>query len=66
MEETLKKILSEIELMRRLKMAELMEEGWSQAKIGSVIGVSQASVSRMLKLKKLSSSETESEDPNGS
>lgn len=52
MEDTLKKILSELEMLRKLKMIELMEQGYSQAKLGGALGISQATVSRMMAGKK--------------
>lgn len=48
MEGTLKKILAELEMIRKIKVIELTERGYSQAKIGSALGVSQATVSRMM------------------
>jgi predicted transcriptional regulator len=48
MEETLKKVLSELEMIRKIKMIELMERGYSQSKLGSALGISQATVSRMM------------------
>lgn len=48
MEDTLKKILSELEMIRKIKIIELIERGYSQSKIGSALGVSQATVSRMM------------------
>ncbi|GLS02594.1 hypothetical protein GCM10007859_26210 [Brevundimonas denitrificans] len=52
-EETLKKILSELEMIRKIKMIELTERGYSQSKIGDALGISQASVSRMMASKKV-------------
>lgn len=52
MEDTLKKILSELEMIRKVKMIELMERGYSQSKLGSALGISQATVSRMMAGKK--------------
>lgn len=52
MEETLKKILTELEMVRKIKMIELMERGYSQAKLGEALGMSQATVSRMMAGKK--------------
>ncbi|MGE4527245.1 MAG: helix-turn-helix domain-containing protein [Rhodospirillaceae bacterium] len=52
MEDILKKILSELEMIRKIKMIELMEHGYSQAKLGTALGVSQATVSRMMAGKK--------------
>lgn len=48
MDETLKKILAELEMIRKIKMIELAERGYSQSKIGSALGISQATVSRMM------------------
>ena len=48
MEETLKKVLAELEMIRKIKMIELMERGYSQRKLGGALGVSQATVSRMM------------------
>lgn len=48
MEDTLKKILVELEMIRKIKMIELAERGHSQSKIGDALGISQASVSRMM------------------
>ena len=61
MEETLKKILSELEMIRKIKMIELMERGYSQTKMGNALGVSQASVSRMMAGKRPSGSKTAQE-----
>jgi predicted transcriptional regulator len=52
MEETLKKVLAELEMIRKIKMIELMERGYSQSKLGNALGVSQATVSRMMTGKK--------------
>ena len=52
MEDTLKNILSELEMIRKIKMIELMERGYSQTKLGGALGISQATVSRMLANKK--------------
>lgn len=51
MDDTLKKILAELEMIRKIKMIELAERGYSQSKIGSVLDISQASVSRMMAAK---------------
>lgn len=48
MEETLKKLLSELEMIRKIKMIELLERGYSQSKLGGALGISQATVSRMM------------------
>jgi predicted transcriptional regulator len=52
MEETLNKLLAELEMIRKIKMIELMERGYSQSKLGSALGISQATVSRMMAGKK--------------
>lgn len=52
MEDTLKKILAELEMIRKIKMIELAERGHSQSKIGDALGISQATVSRMMAGKK--------------
>lgn len=52
MEETLKKIHAELEMIRKIKMIELMERGYSQSKLGDALGFSQATVSRMMAGKK--------------
>jgi predicted transcriptional regulator len=54
MEEALKKILAELEMIRKIKMIELMESGYSQSKLGNSLGISQATVSRMMAGKKSS------------
>jgi predicted transcriptional regulator len=52
MEDTLKKILSELEMIRKIKMIELSERGYSQSKLGTALGISQTTVSRMMSGKK--------------
>ena len=52
MEDTLRKILSELEMIRKIKMIELIEKGYSQSKLGGALGISQATVSRMMAGKK--------------
>jgi len=52
MEDTLKRILSELEIIRKIKMIELLERGYSQSKLGSALGISQATVSRMMASRK--------------
>lgn len=48
MEEVLRTILVELEMIRKIKMIELMERGYSQSKLGDALGISQATVSRMM------------------
>lgn len=63
MDDTLKKILAELEMIRKIKMIELAERGYSQSKIGSALGISQATVSRMMATKsKPSNQKTAIED----
>lgn len=52
MEDILKRILSELEMIRKMKMVELSEQGYSQSKLGEALGLSQATVSRMMASKK--------------
>jgi predicted transcriptional regulator len=59
MEDILRKILSELEMIRKIKMIELAERGHSQAKIGDALGISQATVSRMMAGKKPVSSKAD-------
>lgn len=42
-------ILAELQMLRKLKMIELMEGGHSQSKLASALGVSQPTISRMMK-----------------
>jgi len=41
-------ILKELEMLRKLKMVELLEMGYSQAQLAQVLGVSQPTISRMV------------------
>ena len=52
MDDKLEQILSELEMIRKIKMIELMERGYSQSKLGSALGISQSTVSRMMAGKK--------------
>ena len=52
MDDLLQKILSELEMIRKMKMIELSERGYSQSKLGGMLGISQATVSRMMAGKK--------------
>jgi predicted transcriptional regulator len=53
MQDKLERILSELEIIRKLKMLEIVEKGYSQSKIAAALGVSQATVSRMMADKKV-------------
>ena len=39
-------------MLRKMKMIEMIERGYSQAKLGNALGLSQATVSRMLATRK--------------
>jgi predicted transcriptional regulator len=41
-------ILKELEMLRKLKMFELFDKGYSQSQIAQVLGVSQPTISRMI------------------
>ena len=51
-DDLLNRIHLELEMVRKIKMIELMERGYSQARLGAALGISQATVSRMLAGKK--------------
>lgn len=40
-------ILKELEMLRRLKILELSDKGYSQGQLAQVLGVSQPTISRM-------------------
>lgn len=41
-------ILKELEMLRKLKMLELFDKGYSQSQLAQVLGVSQPTISRMI------------------
>jgi predicted transcriptional regulator len=41
-------ILKELEMLRKLKMLELLDRGYSQSQLAQVLGVSQPTISRMV------------------
>lgn len=41
-------ILNELEMLRKLKIVELLGKGYSQAQLAHVLGVSQPTISRMV------------------
>lgn len=47
-DEQAKKILSELETLRKLKIFDLLSAGHSQSQIAKAIGVSQPTISRMM------------------
>lgn len=50
-------ILKELQMLRKLKMMELSNAGYSQAKMGEALGVSQKTVSVMMANPKKSKSD---------
>jgi predicted transcriptional regulator len=47
-EEQAEQILKELEMIRKLKLAEMLAEGYSQSQLAQILGVSQPTISRML------------------
>ena len=47
-DEQARAILKELEMLRKLKMLELFDKGYSQAQLAQVLGVSQPTISRMV------------------
>ena len=47
-EEQAEKILKELEIIRKLKLAEMLEKGYSQLQLAQILGVSQPTISRMV------------------
>jgi len=41
-------ILKELQMLRKLKMLELLDKGYSQSQLAQVLGVSQPTISRMV------------------
>lgn len=41
-------ILKELEMLRKLKLAEMVERGYSQSQLAQILGVSQPTISRMV------------------
>ena len=41
-------ILKELEMLRKLRLLELFDKGYSQARLAQVLGVSQPTISRMV------------------
>ena len=46
-EEQAEQILRELEILRKLRLLELLDKGYSQADLAKVLGVSQPTISRM-------------------
>ena len=47
-EEQADTIIKELEMLRKLKIMELFDKGYSQAQLAQVLGVSQPTISRMV------------------
>lgn len=47
-EEQADTILKELEMLRRLKMQEFFDRGYSQGQLAQILGVSQPTISRMM------------------
>lgn len=47
-EEQASAILKELEMLRKMKMIELFDKGYSQAQLAQIFGVSQPTISRMV------------------
>ena len=41
-------ILKELEILRKLKLLEFLDEGYSQGQLAQILGVSQPTISRMV------------------
>lgn len=46
--EQAERILKELEMLKKLKLIELMEKGHSQKQLADALGVSQPTISRMI------------------
>ena len=47
-QEQTEQILKELEMIRKLKLAEMLEKGYSQPQLAQILGVSQPTISRMV------------------
>jgi predicted transcriptional regulator len=47
-EDQAEQILKELEMIRKLKLAEMLENGYSQSQLAQILGVSQPTISRMV------------------
>ena len=47
-EEQTAAILKELEMLRKLKLLEFLDKGYSQGQLAKVLGVSQPTISRMV------------------
>ena len=46
--EQAEQIIKELEMLRKLRMLELFDKGYSQAQLAQALGVSQPTISRMV------------------
>ena len=46
------RIMKELEMLRKLRILELIEKGYSQAQLAQALGVSQPTISRMFPKRK--------------
>lgn len=47
-DEQASQIIKELEMLRKMRILELFEKGYSQAQLAQVLGVSQPTISRMV------------------
>ena len=47
-EEQAEQVLKELEMIRKLKLAEMLDKGYSQSQLAQILGVSQPTISRMV------------------
>jgi predicted transcriptional regulator len=47
-DEQTEQILKELQIIRKLKLAEMLERGYSQSQLAQILGVSQPTISRMI------------------
>ena len=47
-DEQAEQIIKELEMLRKLRIMELFDKGYSQAQLAQVLGVSQPTISRMV------------------
>lgn len=47
-EEQAAQMLKELEMIRKLKLAEMLERGYSQSQLAQILGISQPTISRMV------------------
>jgi predicted transcriptional regulator len=47
-DEQAERVIKELEMLRKLKILELFEMGYSQGELAQVLGVSQPTISRMV------------------